>query len=540
MQAVKKKHFERAAADFAAHGDNDTLPFDIDSRFIKAKQAELVDVAHRFSSELAQIDLKAALDKIESTSIFSERMLAPAGASGLRVVTKIHPFWTIYLNGLSIAIAEKLERTRSARASSYRYIAKGEGLFDRKASWRAFRSAASDEASNSDAVVVQTDISSFYERVYHHRLENRINDLFPSDPSVALQVDRILNRLASGRSFGLPVGGQAARILAEAFLAPIDQQLDELGLTWRRFVDDFVIVTPSHAEAYRAVCSLSSALADYGLTLNRTKTTFLTGKHFQDYVNTQIGSTGQEGDKLLEIDLHFDPYSDNPDAEFEELRNVVESLDIARLLNLELDKSQPDTFLVAQISRTLQLQKEPSLALQLCETLLSPRNLHAFRASWSTLMRGLTAVRSDESFHGIHDALDKLLDAVPKHSSHLLMAETSQLHYLRTLRCKRTPVRAAYLLKVYDAARSQTVKRACLDCWRLWKDRASFTRERNRWNALGPEEQRMLWHSAAQFGDEGAKFRTQVRRSIANSWALGIEDAGKPTFASIFASWKDT
>lgn len=540
MSAIQKKHFERAIADIAAHGDNDAIPFDVDSRFVKANQAELVDVAYNLSCEIAKVDDTTARHKIDSASIFSERLLAPAGASGLRVVTKIHPFWNIYLNGLSIAIAEALEPSRSPRVHSYRFVSEGDELFDRKASWRAFRIASRDDAYNRDATIVQTDVSSFYEHVYHHRLENRINDLFPSDPSVAIQVDRILNRLASGRSFGLPVGGQGARVLAEVFLAPIDQQLDELQFEWRRYVDDFVMVTPTHADAYRAVCLLSSALADYGLTLNRTKTIFLTAKHFHDYVSTQLGKTGEEGDRLLEIDLHFDPYSDDPDAEFDELRDVVESLDIARLLDLELNKSQPDTFLITQISRTLQLQKEPALALKLCETLLSPHNLHAFRASWSTLMRGLAAVRSEANFGSIHDALDALLDAVVDHSSHLLIAETSQLHYLRTLRFKRTHARAGYVLGVYDKAKSQTVRRACIDCWRQWKDRASFTRERNKWNALGSEEQRMLWRSAAEFGDEGEKFRNQVRRNALHCWALGIEHVKKPAFASIFASWADT
>lgn len=58
MSAIKKEHFERAVADVATHGDNDTLPFDIDSRFIKAKQAELVEVAHNLSCELAKVDVK--------------------------------------------------------------------------------------------------------------------------------------------------------------------------------------------------------------------------------------------------------------------------------------------------------------------------------------------------------------------------------------------------------------------------------------------------------------------------------------------------
>lgn len=537
MAGIQRDHFKRAAADIGAHGDNDTLPFDSDNRFVKEKQDELVNLAFALSSELAKGNGKNAKHIIDSAMIFSERLLAPTGPSGFRIVTKLHPFWSIYFNGLGVTIAEALEPKRSERAASYRFKGSGDELFDRDASWRAYRLATVQNLDRKDAVVVQTDISSFYEHVSHHRLENCINDLFPDDDTIAVQVDRILNRLAAGRSFGLPVGGQGSRILAELLLAMVDQALDEAGIDWRRFVDDFVLITPSHAEAYRAISVLSHALADYGLTLNRSKTTLLTAKHYQDYVQTQLGLTGAEGQKLLEIDLHFDPYSDNPDEEFAELKGVVESLDITKLLDLELSKAQPDTFLVAQIGRTLRLH-DPGVALQLCRTLLSEGNLHAFRASWSTIMRGVAAVRGDVAFETIARGLDLLLDQIPKHSSHLLMAESSTLHYLRTLRFARTPTRAAYVRRIYTETESSTVRRACIDCWRQWKDRANFTKQRNQWNALGPEEQRMLWLSAADFGDEGLKFRSQVRQSITHAWRLGIERSGKPTFASVFADWE--
>jgi hypothetical protein len=536
MSAITRDHFKRAAADIGAHGDNDTLPFDIDNRFVKDKQEALVDVACNFSRELAKGNGKTARNVMDSANIFSERLLAPSGPSGFRIVTKIHPFWSIYYNGLGVAIAEALEPTRSDRAHSYRFAPQGEDLFNRDASWRAFRLATLGTPHPADAVVVQTDISSFYEHVSHHRIENCLNDLFPEDGTVAAQVDRMLNRLASGRSFGLPVGGHGSRVLAEVLLSMIDQQLDDLRIDWRRYVDDFVLVTASHADAYRAISVLANALADYGLTLNRTKTTVLSAKHYTDYVNTQLGLTGDEGQKLLEIDLHFDPYSDDPDSDFAQLRDVVESLDISKLLDLELSKAQPDTFLVSQIGRTLRLH-DPEVALQLCRTLLSGKNLHAFRASWSTIMRGVSAVRADETFEDVFKGLDALLDAIPTHSSHLLMAEASALHYLRTLRFKRTKIRAGYVLRLYSETKSHTVRRACIDCWRHWKDRASFTRERNQWNALAPEEQRMLWFSAAEFGDEGSKFRSQVQQSIAQAWKLGIERANKPTFASVFTDW---
>lgn len=536
MAGLTRDHFLRAAADIGAHGDNDTLPFDVDNRFVKDQQAELANLAFALSDELARGSAKSARNMIDSATVFAERLMAPTGPSGFRIVTKMHPFWSIYFNGLGVAVAEALEPKRSERAHSYRFKAAGDELFDRDASWRAYRLATINDEYPANAVIVQTDISSFYDHIYHHRLENCVNDLFPNDETLAAQVDRLLNRLASGRSFGLPVGGQGSRVLAELLLSVVDQELDAAGINWRRYVDDFVMITSSHADAYRAISVLAHALADYGLTLNRTKTTLLSAKHYRDYVQTQLGLTGGEGQKLLEIDLHFDPYSDNPDEEFQELRGVVESLDITRLLDLELSKAQPDTFLVAQISRTLRLHP-PGVALQLCQTLLSQKNLHAFRASWSTIMRGVGTVRADEAFQSIFRGLDALLDQIPTHSSHLLMAEASCLHYLRTLRFARSKARAAFVLRTYADTRSHTVRRACIDSWRQWKDRGSFTRQRNKWNALAAEEQRMLWLAAGDFGDEGEKFRNQVRQSIHLAWKLGIERQNKPTFASIFESW---
>src|SRR5262249_55628843 len=130
-----------------------------------------------------------------------------------------------------------------------------------------------------------------------------------------------------------------------------------------------------------------------------------------------------------------------------------------------------------------------------------------------------------------------LLDAIPQHSSHLLTAEASRLHYLRTLRFQRTDARAQYVYDLYASTASQTVRRACIECWQTWRDRASFTRERNRWNSLQPEEQRMLWLAAGDFGDEGEKFRAQVRQSVPHAWRLGIERQNEPTFTSIYTDW---
>ncbi|MGF1626761.1 MAG: RNA-directed DNA polymerase [Alphaproteobacteria bacterium] len=463
----------------------------------------------------------------------------PTGSTGFRITTKLHPFWNVYFNGLGVAIAEKHEPIRNENAHSYRFVFDGEGLFDRERSWRAYREATLKDRALQEpgAMVVQTDVSSFYEHIYHHRLQNCIADLFPKSPTIATQIDRLLSKFASGRSFGLPVGGQCARVLAELLMTSIDQMLTDAGVIWHRYVDDFTLLTKSQEDAYRALSVLSHSLADYGLSLNRTKTTILSAKHYSDYVSTQLEGEGNDESRVLrEIDLHFDPYSDSKVGDYRDLKKTVQKLDIQLLIKMELNKGHPDTFLVAQIGRTLRFQS-PLIAIQLCETLLDPKNLHAFRASWSTIMRGIAAVRSEADHEEIFDLLDRLLDDVPEHSAHLLLPEASCLHYLKTIRFCKTRKRAQYLLYLFEHTSTESIKRACIDCWRQWLDRPNFIRLRNRWSTLGPQAQRMVWLAAAEFGDDGKYSRLQVRKSLPNVWKLGIEQKNKSDFVSVFMDW---
>lgn len=71
---------------------------------------------------------------------------------------------------------------------SYRLGGDPPAYFDRSKSWRTYKMAALEETAlqNEGCVVVQTDISSFYEHIYHHRLENVVKDLGNEDSTVAV------------------------------------------------------------------------------------------------------------------------------------------------------------------------------------------------------------------------------------------------------------------------------------------------------------------------------------------------------------------
>lgn len=535
---VLRDHFLRAAHEIGKSGENDTLPYDIDAGFIRDQADDFSHVCFNLFQDIDQRNQKKAANFVNELTIGAERLLAPSGSNGFRITTRIHPFWNLYLNGLGIAIAEANEENRSARVHSYRLGGEAPSFFDRSKSWRTYKEATlAEETLKADGcVVVQTDISSFYEHIYHHRLENVIKDLGDDRSTVATQIDRILSKLAAGRSFGLPVGGQCARVLAEVMMTPIDRLLSDAGIIWHRYVDDFTLICNSQQDAYKALSVLSHALADYGLSLNRSKTTAMSAKHYMDYVAVQLGDGEDASVALRELDLHFDPYSDTAEDEYEQLKKSFEQIDVQFLLGLEKEKSQPDSFVLAQIGRALKFQ-QPKVATQLCATLLDPNNLDSFRASWSKIMRGVYSVRANDDFEAEFDQIDNLLDQVPTSMPHLLMPEANNLHYLRAIRFKRTEKRGTYVRNAFDTSSSQAVKRACIDCWRHWPDRASFIRVRNQWPQLSPDVQRMFWIAAGNFGDEGEKSKDQLRRTLGEAWRLGFEPEKGPTFAESFIKW---
>jgi hypothetical protein len=85
----------------------------------------------------------------------------------------------------------------------------------------------------------------------------------------------------------------------------------------------------------------------------------------------------------------------------------------------------------------------------------------------------------------------------------------------RAIRFGRTDARAQYVLDLYRNTTSTSVKRACMDCWRIWRDRSSFTRDRNRWSAMSEEEKRMLWLAAGSFGRVTGSWGCAVQRKMA-------------------------
>lgn len=78
--------------------------------------------------------------------------------------------------------------------------------------------------------------------------------------------------MANRDSYGLPVGSNASRILAEASLIDIDKYLLDNKIPFTRFVDDFRLFATSAEQAHKFLSMLINRLAQDGLFLNSGKT----------------------------------------------------------------------------------------------------------------------------------------------------------------------------------------------------------------------------------------------------------------------------
>jgi len=166
---------------------------------------------------------------------------------------------------------------------------------------------------------------------------------------------------------------------------------------------------------------------------------------------------------------------------------------------------------------------------------LAPNNLHSFRASWSSIMRGVAAVRANEDNNPIFEGIDELLDNVITNCRHLLLPDANCIHFLKTIRFKHSEIRAVFLRRMFRETNSYSVRKACIECWGIWKSRPNFLGLVNR--PLGAEEQKMLWAIAGNLDDEGFHFRKQNKTSFIENWKLGVEKKNTPMYSELFMTW---
>lgn len=183
----------------------------------------------------------------------------------------------VYLT-LVLIIAKNVESARinknKHRVYSYRYRCYETGrIFDADYNYTAFRSEASRKAClRSNKVMIECDLSNFYDRLNIHRIDSTLKSLNNVDEDIIDLINESLLFWANRDSYGLPVGSNASRILAEVALLEIDNFMIANKIDFCRFVDDYRIFASDAQKAHSQLAMLVQRLSKEGITLNSQKT----------------------------------------------------------------------------------------------------------------------------------------------------------------------------------------------------------------------------------------------------------------------------
>lgn len=194
-----------------------------------------------------------------------------------RKVSWIDPFDLAKYLTITAAIFEKIDNCRIPAAAqivhSHRRAQSGRAIFDDDYGYKSFRRRSGElSRENIGKWKVVTDIANFFDRIGNHPLENHLADAGCDKRYVELIREVLLFWAGDRRSFGVPIGSDASRILCEAALITVDRKLQERNIQFIRYVDDLRIFAETRAEAYATVETLITLLAEEGLSLNSKKT----------------------------------------------------------------------------------------------------------------------------------------------------------------------------------------------------------------------------------------------------------------------------
>jgi Reverse transcriptase (RNA-dependent DNA polymerase) len=364
---MDEAHFKRAIFHLADLGDTDILPPLFEFQFFKEAAEPVVKKLKAFSAG-------------SYNPVGAFEVLSPKTQTSFRIAHQLHATDTLLFTAAAIEIAKAVDALRldpEQGAFAYRFDddSDSSSLFTDECTYHDWLVSVSsmcepNEAFSNDPLVLETDISDFYGRIYFHRIEHVLDDVEAANAPRRI-IENVIKNSRARQSYGLPVGGAASRIIAEGVLIDVDTMLRREGLKFTRFVDDFRIIVDSPAKAHAALCRLAEYLMlTEGLSLNAAKTRIVAAS----VVRTEID------DSFSEI---FTKEERNGLDRY--LRSIYDSEDVAETIADEIDQIT----LIEKLDKTIKSEKIDYTAVKLILRALrvsALENTGAFVSQFSQLL----------------------------------------------------------------------------------------------------------------------------------------------------------
>lgn len=336
---LTRDSYEWALNHLLLEGDTDLLPAPFEFTVIKNNwEAVLL--------ELLKLDVR----QYQWSPV--NKYLVPKDQLAFRLASQLEPMDALIFAALikeaGPSIHAYRERHSSGIAYSYWFDPRPNGLFFGAASsWHEFWQASQVKSGRpwERGAVAIADISDFYNQIYHHVIENQLDECLSED--YALPIKKFLKTFENRVSRGVPVGPHAAHVLAELSLVPFDQAYAGRGFKFIRYVDDIHVFCSSEAGAQVAVFALAESLdKQQKLVLNKQKTKILgLAEHgaiaAQMLVDQPLNSFEEALLKLIKKYSGDDPYRyvSVTDLDGSDLM-LIDRLALEQLLCLYLEKEE--------------------------------------------------------------------------------------------------------------------------------------------------------------------------------------------------------
>lgn len=499
---------QRAIRNITDHGDTDIFPYPIENRIIFDKSKEVADY-------LCEID-KDFEKFITSLPPANYGTLAPVGYTGFRWATQIDPLWNVYYLALVLELSERIESARIPATQnivfSYRLNPdnKSSNLFDKNYGWRSFTEHAIKQAADFN-YVVSCDISEFYPRLNHHRLDNALRQLDNADTCRKKLMD-FLSNFSETYSFGLPVGGPASRILSELTLNQIDRLLRQRRIAFCRFADDYYLFANDNAEAFKSLVYLSQILQrNQGLQLQKSKTRIMSAAEFlsTNPLSMDTGD-GQEAkgiaiarQQLFTISLHFDPYAPTAQEDYKKLETELKKFPILDLIKSELTKSRVNIALSRKLVQTLKFVSEQEID-DAARTLIENHEL-----LYPVYFNVMAAIRNE--FHRLkattRQVISRYIISLIDDGAPVMGVDLNLQYAIRLLAEEQSEEAAATLTSVYDSSVSEAVRRDIILIMTKWRDWTWLSDQRANFRKMSFAERRAYIIASYSLKDEGKHWR---------------------------------
>jgi hypothetical protein len=513
-----RNNIELAVKNIYSYSDTDIFPHPVENLIFRDKTKEVCDLVQAYHD-----DFEASLSKNPPVNI---SCCAPLGYSGFRWATQIDPLWNAYFLSLSIDIAEKIEKVRIPKEKkcvfSYRFKVDSDkgSLFDPEFNWKTFQTESTALADSGDySHVLICDISDFYLRIYHHKLQNALARLNISNDSgrriICEKSNSLLKKFSGGASFGLPIGGPAARILAELALNDFDTYLYMNGIRFVRFVDDYHIYGKSQGELHKLLNDLTIQLQlSEKLSIQRQKTQLLTTKEFSRILKKQIGGEVEtEKFKFLSLPIHFDPYSDTAVEDYESLKEAIGQFDIIGMLLEELRKQRIHPPYTKKLLKAfIALETE---ALQNGIKIIADNLVLLFPIIPQAMMTIHTSANkiSEEIFDYFIDRLLKLIND----ESYILTNEINAAYIIKAISNRHSTKSQMFATQIAEMHnQSLLVRTIALRVMGHWNNFSWLSSKRSYFSTMTDWERRSFIMASYSLGDEGVEWRKHNKGSFSD------------------------